>query len=188
MICIKTLKKSSKFSFGMAFLIGTALPPAALANSAGLHNDTILSGIIDLPRQAETAAIDGCAKVQTGLTIGGGFMLFTCEKLRPYYPISEHEIVAKRYHSALQEMGWRQAKTLDDGAEFTRRDTYGCTANLSVRVWKDRAINETILRKSREVYRQIVFTANYNGAACERYYPMVQAMKQHNNTNQFATR
>lgn len=169
--------------FGLMALVSLSITPAAHANDG-----MILSGIIDLPRQAQTAPIDGCAKVQTGLTIGGGFMLFTCEKLLPYFPISEHEVAAKGYHTSLKNMGWTRSKTLADGAEFTKRDAFGCTANLSVRVWKDRAINETTLYKSRDTYRQIVFTANYNGAACDRYYPVVQAMKSQNRASQFAVR
>jgi len=177
--CANTVKLT------LAALISLAFAPIASANP---YSSNILSGIIDLPRQAETAAIDGCAKVQTGLTIGGGFMLFTCEKLRPYYPISEQEAVAKRYEQSLQNMGWSYSKPLKDGTEFTKRDAFGCTANLSIRVWKDRAINETVLRKTRDAYRQIVFTANYSGAACEHYYPTVQAMKRQNSANQFVAR
>ena len=173
---------------GAVALAVLSLSSQVSASEFGANNGTILAGVLDLPRLNETGPEDGCSRVQTGLTIGGGFMLFTCEKLLPYLPITEQETAARRYYSALKEMGWQQQAAMEDGFKFTKYDDYGCKATLSVRVWKDRAMNETILSKRRDAYRQIVFTANYNGAACERYYPVVQAMKDTDRFTQLASR
>lgn len=174
---------------GLSKTLAITLGILSLTSTAQANNGTILQGVLDLPRADETGPIDGCANIQTGLTIGGGFMLFTCEKLLPYHPISAHEPVAQRYQSQLKQMGWTQAAKMDDGFKFTKRDEFGCTANLSVRVWKDRSMNEAPRPKTaRKSHRQIVFTANYNGAACERYYPMVRAMKEQNRMASLALR
>lgn len=174
---------------GLSKTLAIALGILSLASTAHAGNGTILQGVLDLPRLDETGPIDGCANIQTGLTIGGGFMLFTCEKLLPYLPISDQETAAQRYTSKLKQMGWTQSAAMNDGYKFTKRDDYGCTANLSVRVWKDRSMNEAPRPKTaRKTHRQIVFTANYNGAACERYYPMVRAMKEQSRMASLALR
>lgn len=137
----------------------------------------ILKGLLDLPRLPETAPIDGCAKVNTGLTMGGGFMVFTCEKLRPSVAISRHEAVARTYAQTLGKMGWVQkGPKKGDETKFELTDQYGCVRKLSQRVWTDRSMNEPkTSNRNRDNYRQIVFILNYSGQLCQRYYQLVKS-------------
>lgn len=143
-------------------------------------DNRILKGLLDLPRLPETAPIDGCAKINTGLTLGGGFMVFTCEKLRPSVAIARHEPVAYSYTQTLVKMGWRQqGPKKGDETKFTLTDEYGCKRQLSQRVWTDRSMNEPAYGKDdRDAYRQIVFLLNYSGKPCQRYYSLVKSLAQ----------
>lgn len=150
---------------------------AALKRAAAAGN-TILPGILNLKRQAYTAPIDGCQKVQKGLIMQGGFMLFTCEKLMPHYPISEHKPTFDRYRQSLLADGWRQQPG-PSGKElqFTRSDGLGCSAELTLRLWTDRSMNEPRRPATdRNAHRQIVFMTKYFGRACDRYYPIAEAL------------
>ena len=140
----------------------------------------ILAGILDLPRLRETGPVDGCAKVNKGLLNDGGFMVFTCEKLLAQYPIKHQYVAMDRYKGELLKAGWRHAKAEDsraDNQSFRRRDSYGCNQTLRLTLWSDRAMNEPPAPvHARDKFRQIVFLTRFNGSACERYYPIVQAL------------
>ena len=152
-------------------------PIIATAQSA---DNIVLSGVLDLPRQIETAPIDGCAKPQKGLKMDGGFLLIACEKLLPYHPISKHDSVADLYVDDLLKAGW----TVDVSGEeankkkFVRQDALGCGSKLSMMVWKDRSMNE--VRRpdmTRNDYRQIVFVTEFEGEGrCDHHYDTVKAL------------
>ena len=139
---------------------------------------TILAGVVDLPRAAETAAIDGCRKVHKGLTISGGFLFFTCEKLRPGVPIERQMEVARDYAQALELRGWEKTYNADKKQdEFIQYDGFGCKMTVSIRPWTDRAMNEKRRpRTDREGFRQIVFMTKFDkGQACEPTYQAFRA-------------
>lgn len=150
---------------------------AALRRAAAAGN-IVLAGILDLKRQPQTAPIDGCQKVQKGLIMQGGFMLFTCEKLMPHIPISEHRPTFLRYRQSLLLDGWRQTPESDDtDIQFVRSDGFGCDAELTLRLWTDRSMNEPRRAASdRNAHRQIVFLTKFFGKACDRYYPIAEAL------------
>ncbi len=143
-----------------------------------VEDDLILAGILDLKRLPETGPIDGCKKINKGLISSGGFMVFTCEKLLPHQPISKHKKAFKRYSSALLKDGWRRLPESTEGDRtFVRSDGLGCEANLNLRLWKDRSMNEPARPATqRNAHRQIVFMAKFYDEACERYYPIAEAL------------
>ncbi|GEM_PF-6839992 len=158
----------------------TASMKTRVVKSASASAGVILKGILDLPRLPETGPIDGCGMIQKGLTNGGGFMVFTCEKLLPYYPIDQHNIAAGRYHDSLISAGWNikgnRSKT-ENTTEFVNLDRYGCERSVKMMVWTDRAMNETPMPNARrEAFRQIVFLTQFKGAACEPYYETVKSL------------
>ena len=150
---------------------------AALKRAAAQGN-LILAGVVNLKRLEETGPIDGCKKINKGLIMGGGFMLFTCEKLLPNHPISKHETVFKKYSAALLKDKWRKMpESIEGDIKFVRSDGLGCEANLNLRLWTDRSMNEPPRPASeRNAHRQIVFMAKFYGKSCERYYPVVEAL------------
>ena len=142
-------------------------PPPPPVNPYG----TILAGVLDLPRVSETAAIDGCQKVHRGLTMGGGFLFFTCEKLRPGIGIDRQEAVADTYGDALSMKGWeRRYNEKKKQNEWVAFDSFGCKMTVSIKPWTDRSMNEP-RGKRREDFRQIVFMTHFaKGQACEPAY------------------
>ena len=147
----------------------------ALRSTVG---DIILPGVLNLPRGAETAPYDGCKKIQKGLIMGGGFMLFTCEKLLPGYPISQQERMYVRYGTEIMKEGWRRKPdSMRKHVKYVRDDGLGCEAHLDIRLFTDRSMNEPQRPASdRKSHRQIVFMAQFYGKPCERYYPVVKAL------------
>jgi len=141
-------------------------------------NGTIMEGLVDIPRLAETGPVDGCAKINKGLVNSGGLLVFTCEKLLPYLPISEHVSSFGRYQSILQANGWRRKSGNDKTARFFKTDAHGCRTRLDVMLWTDRSMNEIPKRPAsdRDAHRQIVFKAKFSGASCERYYAIADNM------------
>ena len=150
---------------------------AALKRAAAAGN-LILPGILNLKRQPVTAPIDGCAKIQKGLIMQGGFMLFTCEKLMPHIDISQHKPAFLRYRKTLVSDGWKQtADSTATDIQMVRSDGLGCEAELTLRLWTDRSMNEPRRPAGdRNAHRQIVFMTKYFGKACDRYYPIAEAL------------
>lgn len=145
-----------------------------------LYRGTILEGIIDLPRLKTTGPIDGCSTVQEGIMKSGGFLLFTCEKLRYGQPIEEQEKAFDHYQDVLAERGWEarplKNKSKVEKAYFVRAEDDGCETHLELALWKDRTLNERGHDKAnRKAFRQIMFMARFPHEACKRYYPHVQA-------------
>lgn len=159
---------------------GVVLAVTALSTSitAQADNGKIMEGLVDIPRLAATGPLDGCAKINKGLVNSGGLLVFTCEKLLPYLPISEHAASFSKYQSILQANGWQRKSGNQKTARFFKTDAYGCQTRLDVMLWTDRSMNEMPKRPStdREAHRQIVFKAKFSGAACERYYDIATAM------------
>jgi len=163
----------------MRRIIGAAaLTTALFTSNSALANGKILEGLADIPRLAETAPLDGCAKVTKGLIHSGGFLVFTCEKLLPYLPISEHEVSFNQYQTLLAANGWRKTGQVGNAAKFRKTDDTGCETRLEVTLWTDRSMNEFPARPAheRDSHRQIVFKAKYLGAACERYYARAETL------------
>lgn len=150
----------------------------ALATPAQANNGTILEGLVDIPRLAATGPVDGCGKVTKGLINSGGFLVFTCEKLLPYLPISEHEVSFANYQTVLAADGWKRRGGNKNTAKYVKTDAFGCRTQLEVTLWTDRSMNEFPARPAtdRDAHRQIVFKAKFFGAACERYYAVAEAM------------
>jgi len=148
------------------------------ANSAQAGNGTIFEGIADIPRLSETGPVDGCSKTTKGLINSGGFLLFTCEKLLPLHPISEHETSFANYQGILKQNGWTRKGGDRKNAKFVRTDSTGCETQLEMTLWTDRSMNEFPARPAsdRDAHRQIVFKAKFFGTACDHYYPLAQAM------------
>ena len=138
----------------------------------------VMAGILSLKRLPETGPIDGCEKTQKGLIMQGGFMIFTCEKLLPDQPINRHEPAFQNYGRALLTDGWRKLpESTKIEMIFTRNDGFGCKPELSLRLWTDRSMNEPSKpADTREAHRQIVFTTKFRGQACDRYYPIAEAL------------
>ena len=148
-------------------------PPAPVVVAPRDPFGTILPGVVDLPRSHETGAIDGCTKVHKGLTIAGGFMFFTCEKLLPGVAVSRQVEIATEYEQALELRGWTKSwNAQKKHNEFVQHDDFGCRMTVSIRPWTDRSMNEGRHRKGdREAFRQIVFQTNFaKGDACEPTY------------------
>ena len=142
-------------------------PPVVVTDPYG----TILAGVLDLPRSPDTEATRGCAKVHKGLTIGGGFLMFTCERLREGLPIGMQADAAQGYGRMLELRGWEarynERKKL---VEYHSTIGAGCRMTVSIRPWTDRTMNEP-RPASREGFRQIVFTTSFaKGPACEPTY------------------
>lgn len=152
--------------------------PAVRSPVRQSRSDIILDGILSLKRLPQTGPVDGCAKVQKGLIMQGGFMLFTCEKLLPQYTVSEHEPTYQKYNKALLNDGWkRDSGSTAKELKFVRTDASGCKANLSLRLWTDRSMNEPPRPAAdRDAHRQIVFLAKYFGKACDRLYPIAESL------------
>ena len=148
-------------------------PPAPVVVAPRDPFGTILPGVVDLPRSSETGAIDGCTKVHKGLTIAGGFMFFTCEKLLPGVAVSRQVEIAREYEQSLELRGWTKSWNAQKKQnEFVQHDGFGCKMTVSIRPWTDRSMNEGRHRKGdREAFRQIVFQTNFaKGDACEPTY------------------
>ena len=160
--------------FGAFAVTASLLTPA----TAMADNGKIMEGLVDIPRLAETAPMDGCAKVNKGLIHSGGFLVFTCEKLLPYLPISEHASSFEKYQSILTQNGWQRQSGKQKSVTYKRTDSYGCQARLELSLWTDRSMNEIPRRPAsdRDAHRQIVFKAKFSGAACERYYSVANSL------------
>jgi len=150
----------------------------AALERAGRTGDLILAGLLSLPREPATGAFDGCAKIQKGLIMGGGFMVFTCEKLKPELPITQHKQSFLRYKDALMKDGWRYLpESKNNELVFARNDGFGCDSELQLKLWTDRSMNESFRPASdRNAHRQIVFMAKFYGPKCERYFPIAEAL------------
>ena len=141
------------------------------------ENGTIFEGIADIPRLDTTGPVDGCAKTTKGLINNGGFLLFTCEKLLPYLPIATHEPTFASYQDVLKRDGWTRNGKSANKVKYVKTDEFGCKAHLEMTLWKDRSMNEGhSAATNRDAHRQIVFMAKFYGDACDRYYPLAQAM------------
>lgn len=155
----------------------TAAAALMAAQSAFADNGKIFEGIADIPRLDTTGPVDGCAKTTKGLINNGGFLLFTCEKLLPYLPISAHEPTFASYQDKLAQDGWSRKSKNANKAKFVKTDAFGCEAHLEMTLWKDRSMNEGARPATdREAHRQIVFMAKFYGAACDRHYPTAQSL------------
>ena len=156
-----------------------SMPVSAAAQTA---DDIVLSGVLDLPRQVETAPVDGCAKPQKGLKMDGGFLLIACEKLLPFHPIAKQDSVANLYADDLIKTGWKVDTTEQEKnkKKFIRNDPLGCKSILTMMVWKDRSMNEPNRpNMSRNDYRQIVFVTEFAGSGrCDHHYDTVKAISE----------
>jgi len=154
-----------------------AVIPLSFSSAAQADNNTVLSGVLDLPRQAETDAIDGCQKAQRGLTLDGGFLLIACEKLRPGLPIQAQDKAADLYVQDILDRGWAVdvSNQEPDKMTFTRSDDMECETKLSMMVWTDRSLNEPRRPDmTRDDFRQIVFITEFEGGGqCEHHYETV---------------
>lgn len=164
----------------MKRVLGVFASISALTMSftAQADNGKIMEGLVDIPRLAATGPLDGCSKINKGLVNSGGLLVFTCEKLLPYLPISEHAASFSKYQSILQSEGWKRQNGNQNTARFLKTDVYGCETRLDLLLWTDRSMNEIPRRPAsdRDAHRQIVFKAKFSGAACERYYDIATAM------------
>ncbi|NNE58204.1 MAG: hypothetical protein HKN36_08870 [Hellea sp.] len=163
-------------SFKRLAIIAASL--LAAASSAQADDGTIFEGIADIPRISTTGPVDGCSTVTKGLINNGGFLLFTCEKLLPYHPISAHAASFANYQSVLRQNGWTRKGGDKKNAKYVRTDSTGCETQLEMTLWTDRSMNEFPARPAsdRNAHRQIVFKAKFFGVACDHYYPLAQAM------------
>ena len=163
----------------MIIMMSLSILGAPIAGAQSSDN-IVLSGVLDLPRQIETAPVDGCATPQKGLRLDGGFLLIACEKLLPYHPISKHDIIADNYADDLIKAGWTVDVSAPDKGEtkFVRNDGLGCRSELSMMVWKDRSMNEPRRPDmTRDDYRQIVFITEFDGEGrCDHHYDRVKAL------------
>jgi len=159
---------------GMTGLMAVAFSHSALAQG------TIMGGLVDLPRSEKTAQIDGCTKTVKGLVMGGGFMLFTCEKLLPHYPIKEHMTAFNDYKKNFTDSGWtseRSAEPAKNKVSFAQTDAQGCKKVVDMELWVDRSMNEPGMDMTkRDNHRQIVFKAWFRGPACESYYGLAEIL------------
>jgi len=153
-----------------------AIPEASAITAV----DVILPGLIDLPRHEFTGPVDGCAKTQKGLVMGGGFMLFTCEKLLPYREISDHKSTYQDYQTTFKNSGWSSTLSEEPAknkTSFTRTDGLGCKVVVDMELWTDRSMNETMMDQGeRNNHRQIVFKAWFRGDACETHYDQAELL------------
>jgi len=142
--------------------------------------NVIFPGLLDLTRHDNTGPIGGCASINKGLTMGGGFMLFTCEKLLPYIEISEHKNTYDAYKNLFLSEGWSETPSQEPAKNklsFSRVDYLECEVVVDMELWIDRSMNETILDKSdRDAYRQIVFKAWFRGDACQGHYDAAELL------------
>lgn len=170
-------------------LVTPTMASIALSNPKGVlskpvrqpaSQSRVLNGLLDLPRHEKTASIDGCAKINKGLVMGGGFMLFTCEKLLPFYPIADHARAYRDYQVMLKDAGWSQTQSKEPGQHkksFKRTDALGCETTMDIELWTDRSMGETMMNiGNRDNHRQIVFKAWFRGEACERHYSTAQLL------------
>jgi len=150
-----------------------ALPETQVEN-------VIFPGLLDLTRHEYTGPIDGCASMNKGLVMGGGFMLFTCEKLLPYIEITEHKNTYDAYKNLLLSSGWSETPSQEPAKNklsFKRKDYLECEVVLDMELWVDRSMNETILDEGdRNNFRQIVFKAWFRGDDCEAHYETTELM------------
>ena len=156
----------------------------ALKEERPKEDNIILPGVLDLPRQIETAQVDGCTKPHKGHRLDGGFLLIACEKLLPPHPIDKHDSVADHYADDLIKAGWTfdvedpEGEQEADEIKFVRNDASGCRIELSMMVWKDRSMNERRRADmTRDDYRQIVFITEFEGEGrCDHHYDTVKAL------------
>lgn len=147
-----------------------------------LFNGTILRGLVDLPRLKKTGPIDGCSTAQKGVIKSGGFLLFTCEKLRYGHPIEEQKAAFEHYHQALLGQGWEKNPIKKDAGkvrkfQLIRSEADGCETHLEMALWADRSLNERGHdRSNRNAFRQIMFMVRFYDEACQRYYPAVEQL------------
>ncbi len=141
---------------------------------------TILEGLVDLPRLDATAPIDGCSKITKGLLHSGGFLVFTCEKLLPYFEISEHKTAFENYKSKFVSQGWKPVRSEDPAphkVSYARIDMSGCRVIVDLELWQDRSMNESMMDLGdRNNHRQIVFKAWFKGKACDLHYPTAKRL------------
>lgn len=185
----ETFSESSNTQSASLVFAKTVLPAAnniELAEhgteASNMASNSILSGLIDLPRHEKTGPVDGCSKVNKGHVMGGGFMMFTCEKLLPYYPIRDHRAAFNDYQIKFKNKGWSAAKS-DEPApnkkSFKRMDDFGCETTVDMELWTDRSMNETMMDNSlRNNHRQIVFKAWFRGDKCEVHYETAELLTQ----------
>lgn len=155
-----------------------AVPPRpGTVNRAGF----IFEGLVGIERHHKTGPIDGCSKMQKGLINTGEFLLFTCEKLLPYYPIDDHASTFTDYKQTLQMSGWNiRSSDSDEGQRkwaFTKMDGRGCRVDLDMTLWTDRSMNEPSRPGSqRDAHRQIMFMTKFRGSACEGHYKTAESL------------
>ncbi len=151
-----------------------------IPEAAGIPANVIMPGLLDLPRHENTGPMDGCASIKKGLVMGGGFMLFTCEKLLPFYKISEHAKTYQAYQKTFSDEGWKKTPSEEPGpnkTSFKRTDAYGCDIVVDVELWTDRSMNESSMNiGNRNNHRQIVFKAWFRGDACDLHYETAERM------------
>lgn len=139
--------------------------------------DLLFKGLTNIERQTETGRTDGCAKIQKGLTLSGGFLLIACEKLKSELPIGLQDIAARKYMAHMETLGWKKDPSHKKKGEtkYLKTDATGCNRTMSVGVWTDRALNEPRLPGlTRRDYRQIVFIMGFDGKTCEHHYEGVK--------------
>ncbi len=139
--------------------------------------DLLFKGLTNIERQNETSRTDGCAKIQKGLTLSGGFLLIACEKLKSELPIGLQDIAARKYMAHMETLGWKKDPSHKKKGEtkYLKTDATGCNRTMSVGVWTDRALNEPRLPGlTRRDYRQIVFIMGFDGKTCEHHYEGVK--------------
>jgi len=151
-----------------------------LSSPAKADNGSILEGLVDIPRLQVTAPIDGCSKITKGLIHSGGFLVFTCEKLLPYFEISQHKQAFENYKSKFVSQGWTLTGSEDPAphkVSYARTDVTGCRVVVDMELWRDRSMNESMMDLGdRNNHRQIVFKAWFKGKACDLHYPTAERL------------
>lgn len=104
-------------------------------------------------------------------------MVFTCEKLLPYYDISEHAPTFRDYKKSFKENGWTSVKSDEPAPKkfsYAKTDPFGCEVVVDIQLWEDRSMNEPgITASDRNAHRQIVFKAWMRDDACKVHYDTV---------------
>lgn len=153
---------------------------ATIPEVVSVPANVIMPGLLDLPRHEYTGPLDGCTSTKKGLVMGGGFMLFTCEKLLPFYEISDHSVTYEAYQNIFEEEGWKETPSEEPAknkVSFKRKDSFGCDVIVDMELWTDRSMNESNLNLGdRNSHRQIVFKAWFRGDICDIHYETAESL------------